>query len=538
MRTVAFVVISAALILVATVRGWHVVSGLEWPFDSDHFRNIANAVTFRDGGVLSDAHYAGVTAWYSPLTSALLAVGSIVTFVPIHRLGAQGGVVLNLVTPIALAAVTATWFGRRVALGALVAYLFVIATNSPPWAVASYSPWLFVNVYATGLFILALAALPTAVNRGRTRDALLFGVAAGVVVLAHPAFTILLAVVAAVLFVGACWRADRRALRRLGRSAAISVATALLVSAPFWLPIMIRYQWQVVNSRAGTFVWPELDSGQFWGFVREFVWRWPMLVIAVGVPLWVLRRRRPWRSGPLHVDGVSVLTTWTAVALGLMILQVYRDAAVVRILPLPDSPAHHYLLALTVALCIWFGLGLDAIVRTVLRGHDHRWGAIAVAGAVAVIAVATVPTWRDRIDLSGGRAEAQAMNARLDGFGVVDWIRRHTDPGDRFLNVGPGTWNGVLLPGLAGRKSVDINIPEYSNPFVSYTARQEAANRMVAALRACDLAGFRALARPYGRVRYVISQSGTGVVSTCPQIVPIAYRDQAVTIQRIADRRA
>jgi hypothetical protein len=42
-------------------------------------------------GVLSDAHYAGVTLWYSPLTSALLAVGSIATFVLIHRLATQDG---------------------------------------------------------------------------------------------------------------------------------------------------------------------------------------------------------------------------------------------------------------------------------------------------------------------------------------------------------------------------------------------------------------------------------------------------------------
>src|SRR5262249_1954434 len=295
----------------------------------------------------------------SPLTSALLAVGSIVTFVPIHRLGAQGGVVLNLVTPVALTAVTARWFGRRVTLGTLVAYLFVIGNNYPPWAGASYSPWLFVNVYATGLFVLALAALPAAVNRGSTKDALLLGVAAGFVVLSHPAYSIMLAVVAGVQVVGACWHADRAALRRVGRSAGVSLLTALVVSAPFWLPIMIRYQGQVVNTSAGPFSWPELDSGQFWTFARGFLWRWPMLVIAVGVPLWMLRKRRPWRSGPLHVNGVSILTTWTGVTLVLMFLQVYRDAAVVNIVPLPDSPAHHYLLALTVALCIWFGMGLD-----------------------------------------------------------------------------------------------------------------------------------------------------------------------------------
>jgi hypothetical protein len=537
-RTAGFVVVSGALILVASVRGWHVVSGLEWPFDSDHFRNIANAVTFRDGGVFTDAHYAGVTAWYSPLTSALLAVGSIITFVPIHRLGAQAGVVLNLVTPISLVGVTARWFGRRVALATLVAYLFVIGNNYPPWAVASYSPWLFVNVYATGLFIIALAALPAAVNRGSIKDALLLGIAAGVVVLAHPANAILLAIVTAVLFLGACWHADRSTLRRIARSAGISLLSTLIVSAPFWLPIMIRYQWQVVNSRAGTFSWPELDSSQFWSFVREFVWRWPMLVMAVGLPLWVLRRRWPRRSGRLRVDGVSILTTWTVAALILMLLEVYRGADVVSLVPLPDSPSHHYLLALSVALCIWFGLALDAIVRAVLRRHDRQWGAVAVVVVVAVIAIATVPSWRNRIDLSGGRAEAEAMNGRLDSFRVVDWIRRHTEPDERFLNVGPGTWNGVLLPGLAGRKSVDINIPEYSNPFVSYTERQDAALRMVDALRACDLGRFRRVARRYGRVRFVITQAGPGVDSSCPDILPVVYRDQAVTIQRIAARGA
>jgi hypothetical protein len=301
---------------------------------------------------------------------------------------------------------------------------------------------------------------------------------------------------------------------------------------------MIRYQWEIVNTSAGAYSWPELDSSRLWAFVREFVWRWPMLVIAVGVPLWIVRRRPRWRSGPLHVDGVSILTTWTAVALVLMFLQVYRDATVVSIVPLPDSPAHHYLLALTAALCIWFGIGVDAIVRTVLRRYDHLWGAVAVVAVVAVIAGATVPTWRDRIDLSGGRKTAQTMNIRLDGFRVVDWIRRHTEPGDRFLNVGPGTWNGVLLPGIAGRKSVNINIPEYSNPFVSYGDRQEASMRMVNALRACDVAKFRKLARPYGRVRFIISQSGPGVVGSCPEIVPIVYGDGAVTIQRVDDRGA
>jgi hypothetical protein len=105
----AFVLLSSLLLVFAFLRGWEAVAGLRFPFDSDHLRNIADAVTFKDGDVLSDAHYSGVPAWYSPFTSGLLALVSLVTSVPIHRLGAQGGPVLNLVTPIALCWVTARW---------------------------------------------------------------------------------------------------------------------------------------------------------------------------------------------------------------------------------------------------------------------------------------------------------------------------------------------------------------------------------------------------------------------------------------------
>ena len=241
-RRAGFVLISGLLVLVAFLTGWHAVAGLRWPWDADMFRNIANGVTFKDGEVLRDSHFSGVPAWYSPLTSALLALGSVVTSLPVNRLGTQGGAVLNLLTPLALCWITARWFGRRVGVLALLAYLFVMGNNYPSSMIASYSPWLLVPIYAVGIYILALAAVPDAVNRASTKDALLLGIAGGVVVLAHPAAAIVLAGVVTVQFLGACWHAPAPALRRLTRSAAISAFAALIVSAPFWLPIMIRYR--------------------------------------------------------------------------------------------------------------------------------------------------------------------------------------------------------------------------------------------------------------------------------------------------------
>jgi hypothetical protein len=549
-RTVGFLAISGVLIVIAFVRGWQAVEGLQWPFDADLFRDIANAVTFKDGGVLSDAHYSGVPAWYSPFTSMLLWLGSLLTSRPIHRLGTQGGAVFNLVTPIALCLVTARWFGRRVAVLALVAYLFVIGGNYPSWEIASYSPWLYVNIYATGVFILALATVPAAVNRASTRDALLLGFAAGVVVLTHPATAVLLASVAAAQFLAAGWRASRPVLRRLALSAAISVTTALIVSAPFWLPIMVRYQWSVKNDAAGGYVSPELDHHHVWGFLREFAWRWPILVIAVGVPIWLVRKQSqnlrakqhqptraltesPERRGPITVGGTTVLTAWTTFSFLCLLMEVYRDSTVLQMVPIPKAPSYHYLLSLTVALCIWFGIAINAIVRTVLYRRDSRWGAAAVTILVVGLSAWSVPSWKDRSDFVQGRDTSQAIQAYFDDFAVVDWIRQNTRPDEKFLNLGQGLVQGVMLPGLAGRKSVSVNFREFSNPFVDYDERQKVAQQMADALRACQLTQFERLAREHGHVRYVVTNAGSKVESACPDSVPTVYSDPAVSVQKI-----
>jgi hypothetical protein len=535
-RATGFVVASGLLVLIAFARGWQMVEGLDWPFDPDQFRNIANAVTFKDGGVLSDAHYSGVTAWYSPLTSALFGLGSLITSIPVNRLEVQGGAVLNLVTPVALCWTTARWFGRRAALLTLVGYLSVIGQGYPSWAIASYAPWTFVNIYAAGLFLLALAAVPGAVNRGSIRDAVVLGIATGVVILAHPAVAVLLAAVVAVQFAAAGWRASRPALGRLARSAAIALATALVVSAPFWLPIMIRYRWHVANHAPGTATWPELSGHNIWKFLSGFVWRWPIVVIAIGLPLWIVHRwrQRTRRPGPLHVDGTSILITWTVLSFLGLLMEVYRDGTPV---PIPETPSYHYLFALSVALCIWFGVALDALVHTGLGRLDQRWGALAVAAVVVVISVFTVPDWRNRPDLVESRAAAQRTQSQFQGFGVVDWIRANTRRGDVFVNIGSGDgswmWEWVLLPGLAGRKSINMTLPWFSNPFVDYDERQDDADRIVRALQFCDLGRFARVARPYGRVRYIITNPGADVVSACPGTVPTVYSDKAVSIQRI-----
>jgi hypothetical protein len=535
-----FVAIVVLLIGAASVRSWAVVEGLRWTPDLDLVRNIASGVAFRDGHILADPHYAGVPAWYSPLTSALLAFASLVTSVPINRLVMQGGVFVNVLTPVALTWVVTRWFGRRVALGTLVAFLFVMGVGFPHYVVVEYTPYLLAPFYSFGLFILALSVVPAAINRGSGRDAALLGLAGGGLALAHPGVIMLLAGVVAVEFVRAGLRATNATRVRLLRAASIAAAVALVVSAPFWLPVLVKYQGRIANEAPSTSVWLGLHSSVYWNTMSEFFFRWPMLIIAIGLPLWLVARRR--HSGSSRVtggecNGSSIVTVWTIVALIGLPAAAYRP----EWFPLPS---YHFLYYSSAALCVWFGISLSAIVDAVFGRLRWRGAAAATGIVVVMIAAVTYPRWYD--DSEAGRRDALRFRAHFNDLAAVDWIRQNTDSDDVFINAGGARFlsDGLYIqffPGMAGRHSVNIDSPEFSSPWVDWNKRVVDAQTMISALESCQLDRFEQLASAYGRVRYVLvpARSRRNVAgASCRHRVPVAYRDDGVVIQRIDEAGA
>ena len=212
----------------------------------------------------------------------------------------------------------------------------------------------------------------------------------------------------------------------------------MVVSAPFWLPIVVRYHGHVANTAPSDYVWPPLASGReatsagspsggttatsIWQFLREFFWRWPMLVIAVGLSLWIagtLRQKTKITSwapprmlpvtGAVGRDAVWIVATWTVWSFVGLLLASYR------IVSFP-FPSYHFLFYLSAALCIWFGISLYVIVRASFALAERsfhwgrstnpakrqegnlyrRWGALAVTASVAGIAIFTFPSWHER----------------------------------------------------------------------------------------------------------------------------------------------
>ena len=79
-RSYAVDVLALALILTALAVALTKTSGLTAPHDHwDHFRDIAQAQTVRDGAPLSDQYYRDEWVWYNPLLPWTLALGSAIT---------------------------------------------------------------------------------------------------------------------------------------------------------------------------------------------------------------------------------------------------------------------------------------------------------------------------------------------------------------------------------------------------------------------------------------------------------------------------
>ncbi|MGC4085028.1 MAG: hypothetical protein QM736_23655 [Vicinamibacterales bacterium] len=233
---------AAALIAVALSVALGTVSGLTWPYDGDHFRDIAQAQATLNGHPLSDPFYAGEWVWYNPLLAWLLALVSLATGATVPLVHVQGGPWLNLLGPIAFYMLCARIAGRPAALVSVVLLLFVNCRTDPALTCATYSPWLFVATFTQGLFFLGVIAIDAAASHESDLAAAGVGVLAGLTFLSHTAPALLLAAIAAAMFTP----------RRL----AIAGVLAAVVASPFLVSIVAHYHLHVVNDAPVAWAWP------------------------------------------------------------------------------------------------------------------------------------------------------------------------------------------------------------------------------------------------------------------------------------------
>lgn len=442
---------AAFLLAIALAVALGTTDGLQWPYDGDHFRDLAQAQTTRDGHPLSDPYYAGEWAWYNPLVPWLLAALSWLTGLSPAVLHVQGGPWLNLLGPVAFYVLGVCVAGHAAAFLALAVLLFANCSGDPSLTCATYSPWLFVATFAQGLFFVGVLALRRAAGTRTATAAVAAGVVAGLTFLAHTGPALVLGGIALVL------------LRP--RQLVAAGCAALCVASPYVWSILVHYRLHVVNPVPMAWSWPPLTLS---GFPATLLANAPVFV-AGAFGLVVVRDR--------------AIRAWMAVAGALLALALLRDA-------LPAVPA------LVPTFHFWRYTMAGA---TLLAGAAGAWGlarlptALRLAVVPAVIAAALwwMPQYRSRFDFVYGRGVAAARSPDLAA--TAAFLHKST-PGDAVVLGSRGLSLEVIGP--AGRKVVGVTA-NWSNPYVDAAPRIAARDAMLGHLAAGRLAEFTALADTY-----------------------------------------
>ncbi len=443
---------AALLIALALSVALATVEGLAWPYDGDHFRDIAQAQTARDGHPLADPYYAGEWVWYNPLVPWLLATLSWLTGLGPGLLHVHAGPWLNLLGPLTLWLLCVRVAGHETAFLAVALLLFVNCRTEPSLTCATYSPWLFVATFAQGLFYLGILALRRAARLGTAGAAALAGATAGLTFLAHTGPALVLGGVALLV------------LRP--RHVAIAGSVALLVASPFAWSILVHYRLHVVNPVPLAWSWPPLTLS---GFPATLLAHAPLLA-AGAAGLAIVRDR--------------VVRGWVVVASALLALALLRDA--VPSMPPLVPTFHFWRYAMAAATLLAAASGGWLLVRA---PQPLRLGVLA---AVVGCAAWWAPRYRSRFDFVYGRSVAAARSPDLLAAGAF----LHKSTPDTAVVLGS---RGLSLEviGPAGRKVVGVTA-NWSNPYVDATARIAARDAMLADITAGRVEPFNTLARAYG----------------------------------------
>lgn len=499
--------IAALFLAVALYHGLRTTRDLNWHPGNDAYRDIALAQIILDGNYPADYLFEGEWLWYNPLTGALVAAGAWLGDIAPPQADVRLGPWINLAVPIAFFLLTWYLADAWVALAALLSFLFFLPQDRPSYVSAGYSPWLLAPHLSQALFYPALIAWIAHLRSASSRSALIAGTLLGLTFLGHTAPAVLLGCIMLVTTALAAQREFRQGDRAIvvarARLLGLALAVAFIVSLPFTISILFRYHLHVVNPKPTEWVWEgaALDNLPHILFGLLSL---KSAVMALGLGAFL-------RGAAPRVNKEAVVA-WLAVALGFLAYSFAAQWTARHGLTLPQiNPGYHYVLYAIAAGHLLFGLGLLALVETVLARlgrkvptlaqHDTLVRGLAVSVFVGLLFAANYRDFRVWHGFTRDHSVALRRLDQLDNFAPYRWISDNVTPGSVFLcNDRPGLY--CVAP--AGGRVV-ANDPYFSSLYVPYAPRAEARDTLWKALQTGDKDTFQKVAAEY-HVTYVLAE--------------------------------
>jgi hypothetical protein len=495
---VVLAILIVVLLAIAVRAGWAATHDLQWPFDRDLYRDAAAAQSMLDGQFPADPYYKGEQNWYNPLGPGIIALISRVSKIPPAELYARWGAWIGIAIPLAILTLALALFGRWGGLMTLFAFLFLGPDDAPSWAAPSYSPWLLANLISLVPFAITLTVAYRARQKNGTWRWIACGLLLGLTFLAHTASAVTAGCIVLVL---ACRRENF--VGSLGRCAMVLVA-ALMMSLPLLISIAGHYHLHIQNVAPLDYVFVETDVHN----VGELLWSsltFGNVAALVGFTLLFVQGSPP---------GVrAIFVTWVVVAGGMLGIGYARQIWPHVHLP-ALVPSFHWLFQLRLAAAFLAGCALWAAAEAISALLSRRIRlpiAVSAAAIMAALLFFFYPKFANRYDFTGAREDASQFGA-VPGFAeTIAWLRREL-PHDTVILASP--LDSLVLLGASGKKAVFLT-PEFSNPYVPYASRSDAAETLFETLIAHQSEPFLQTAAKFDVSHVLLSSPSPDFIQAC-----------------------
>ncbi|MHC5065507.1 MAG: hypothetical protein ACYTG5_16205 [Planctomycetota bacterium] len=484
-------------------------SDLTWPPKDDFYREMGATQSILDGYSQADPAYLGESRWYTPLVAQLVAWIAPITELSLPTFYTRAGPYFNLLVPLAFYLMVSVMFGRWAAVASLGVFLFVVSPFLPPRVLGTYSPWLWTRNFTQGLFFVSAAAAFLAFRSGKQRWALVGGALLGLTFLGHVAPAIIL-----VLFVLCLWGAQILLPDSPGESrwrpASLSLlligGVSLLVSSQFLLPILVEYGFHMKNKAPAHHI---------------ALGGWEMLVGLVSVRtglalVGVCLLLRPPAAFQVNRKARNALMILISASLLPLVYGVLVRQAAQRGIELRQFvPAFHFHIYFTALQAVFAGLALCYLARQMVpvmtsflearRIAPNFRGGLVMERLVLLLLMGLFlgggfGSYLASADMRQFRQDSIQHAQRSEITELYDWVLKNTKSEDVFLT---DPMIGFYAISSAGRKVI-VQPENYSNPYVDYSVRREAGDKMYEFLRSGDVSAFLKLGAEYG-VGFVVA---------------------------------
>ena len=224
---------------------------LSWTSATDFDRDIAFIHGNLEGNFGKDPNYVGEWLWYNPLLFSIETILVKLTGLPVHVVVTRAGAYLNIFGPLAFLIMMWLFFGKRIALAGLLAFLFLSTGRIPGWSSATYSPWLYPVCFVQSIFYLNLVFFYMAFTTRKLSWFILLGIGLGLSFLGHLAPTLIaIGIVTEIMlfeFVRLYRLKNWAGIKSTILQAIVTIIAFLLVASPLLYYVAGKYHMHYVN---------------------------------------------------------------------------------------------------------------------------------------------------------------------------------------------------------------------------------------------------------------------------------------------------